>query len=194
MRLHGVPLSIISNRDKIFLSIFWKSLFKLQGISLCFISNYHPQSNGQTEMVNPTLEQYLHCFTFDQPKRWMEWLSWEEYGYNIIIHSSTKLSHFEAVYGVPPPSLISYVLGTTKVQAVDDLLHTREVILCELRHNLLEAQVRMNAHADLHRHKVTFKVGDCVFLRLQPYRKKSEAFQRLLKFSPRFFGPFKILA
>ena len=119
MRLHGVPFSIISNRDKIFLSIFLKSLFKLQGTSLCFSSNYHRQSNGQTKVVNRTLKQYLHCFTFDQPKRWMEWLSWEEYGYNIIIHSSTKLSPFEAVYGVPPPSLISYVSGTIKVQAVE---------------------------------------------------------------------------
>jgi len=99
-----------------------------------------------------------------------------EYGHNTTIHSSTKLSLFEVVYGVPPPSPISYIPGTTKVQALDGLLPTREVILYELRHNLLEAQVRIKAHAYLHRREVTFEIGDYVFLRLQPYCQKSVAF------------------
>jgi len=115
VKLHGMPLSIISDRDKIFISSFWKSLFKLHGTALCYSSNYHPQSDDQTEVVNRTLEQYLHCFSSDQPKGWIEWLAWAEYGYNTAIHSYTKVSPFEAVYGVPPPTMTSYIPGTTKI-------------------------------------------------------------------------------
>ena len=114
MKLHGMPLSIVSDRDKIFISTFWKSMFKLHGTTLCYSSSYHPQSNGQTKVVNRTLEQHLRCFSYDQPKGWMEWLAWAEYGYNMAVHSATKVSRFEAVYGVPPPSMTSYIPGTTK--------------------------------------------------------------------------------
>jgi len=74
------------------------------------------------------------------------------------------------------------------------LLRTREVILRELQQNLLEAQVCMEAKADLYRYEVIFKVGNYVFLWLQSYRKKLVAFRRSLKFSPRFFKTFIVHA
>ena len=132
VKLHGVPKSIVSDRDKVFTSSFWKALFQLQGTKLCMSSSYHPQSDGQTEVLNRILEQYLRCFTEDQPKRWVEWISWAEYSYNTSVHSSTKISPFEAVYGVPPPSLVSYIPNTTQVQAVDNYLRDRDGILREL--------------------------------------------------------------
>ena len=189
-----MPASIVSDRDKVFISLFWKTLFQLQGTNLCMSSSYHPQTDGQTEVVNRTLEQYLRCFTSEQPNKWFEWVAWAEYSYNTSTHSSTKVSPFEAVYGQPPPTLLSYIPGTTKVQAVDDLLRTRDQILSDLRHNLIVARDRMKSQADQHRWDVVFDVGDFVYLKLQPYRQKSVVFRSSLKLSPRFFGPYKILA
>jgi len=68
VRLCGVPISIISDRDKVFVSTLWKKLFQLQGTTLCMSSSYHPQLDGQTKVVNHNLEQYLRCFTHDSPK------------------------------------------------------------------------------------------------------------------------------
>ncbi|KAF9679018.1 hypothetical protein SADUNF_Sadunf07G0096400 [Salix dunnii] len=163
------------------------------GTELCMSSSYHPQTDGQTEVVNRTLEQYLRCFTGTQPKRWVDWLAWAEYSYNTVVHSSSKISPFEVVYGVPPPSMLSYVPGTTKVQAVDDHLKTRDAILRDLRNNLLLSQNRMKCRADQSRREVVFEVGDMVFLKLQPYRQSTVAFRSSLKLAPRFFGPYKVL-
>ena len=110
VKLHGVPTSIVSDRDKIFVSSFWKNLFQLQGTTLNMSLSYHPQTDGQTEVVNRTLEQYLHCFAGDQPRKWLEWLTWAEYSYNTSFHSSTKMTPFEVVYGISPPNLLSYIL------------------------------------------------------------------------------------
>ena len=103
-RLHGIPTSIVSDRDKVFTSAFCQTLFQLQGTKLNMSSSYHPQTNGQTEVVNRTLEQYLRCFAGLQQKKWVEWVPWAEFSYNTSTHSSTKFSPFEAVYGVPPPN------------------------------------------------------------------------------------------
>jgi hypothetical protein len=133
-------------------------------------SSYHPQSDGQTEVVNRTLEQYLRCFVGDQPRKWFEWTLWAEFSYNTSIHSSTKMTPFEAVYGVPPPNLLAYIPGTSRIQAVDEYLRDRDTILLELRHNLQLAQNLMKCQADQHRREVSFTMGDYVYLKLQPYR------------------------
>ncbi|KAL9447417.1 hypothetical protein AB3S75_014979 [Citrus x aurantiifolia] len=193
VRLYGIPTSIVSDRDKVFISSFWQALFQLQGTQLCMSSSYHPQSDGQTEVVNRTLEQYLRCFTGDQPRKWTEWIPWAEFSYNTFIHSSTKMTPFETVYGFPPPSPLAYVPGTSRVQAVDEYLRDRDAILRELRHNLSVARDRMKSQADQNRREVSFMVGDYVYLKLQPYRQTSMAFRRSMKLAPRFYGPYQIV-
>ncbi|KAA8536816.1 hypothetical protein F0562_029294 [Nyssa sinensis] len=113
--------------------------------------------------------------------------------YNTSIHSATKITPFEAVYGKPSPSLLTYVPGTTRVQAVDEYLQDRDKILRELRCNLQLAQERMKTEANQHRREVSFNIGDCVYLKLQPYRQTFVAFRGSLKLSPRFYSPYKMI-
>lgn len=89
-KLHGLPTSIVCDKDPTFTSNFWQELFQLQGIKFNFSSSYHPQTDGQTEVVNRTLEMYLCCFTSSTPAAWVKWLPWVEYVYNTSSHSSTR--------------------------------------------------------------------------------------------------------
>lgn len=70
-RLHGLPVSIISDRDRIFTSKFWQQLFRLAGVTLRISSAYHPQTDGQTERVNQCMETFLRCFVHSCPRRWL---------------------------------------------------------------------------------------------------------------------------
>jgi hypothetical protein len=143
LKLHGMPTTIVSDRDPVFTSSFWQELFKLQGISLAYSSANHPQSDGQTEALNKCVETYLRCYTASKPKQWSTWLPMAEWWYNTNHHSSTGITPFEVVYGYPPPSLLSYVPGTSANLAVDTQLQDLNVIINLLKEHLHKAQNRM---------------------------------------------------
>ena len=103
------------------------------------------------------------------------------------------MTPFEAMYGRLPPKLLSYVSGTTRVAAVDEVLRSRKAILALLRHNLQHAQQRMKKYADLRRSERTLAIGQQVYLRLQPYRQGFLVIIRALKLSHRFYGPFTVV-
>jgi len=68
-RLHGMPSSIVSDRDKVFTSLLWQELFRLSNVTLRMSSSYHPQTDGQTERVNQCMETFLRCFVSACPSK-----------------------------------------------------------------------------------------------------------------------------
>jgi hypothetical protein len=103
----------------------------------------------------------------------MRWLSLAEWAYNTSVHTSTKLSPFEAVYGHPPPRLMPFEIGTTKVQAVENQLKSQDFILKLIQENLRDSQARMKHFADRLRTFREFSEDDWVFLQLRLYRQMS---------------------
>jgi len=91
-KLHGLPKTIVSDRDPVFTSNFWQEIFRLSGTELLMSSAYHPQTDGQTKIMNKGLEGYLRSFSGDKPRDWEKWLSLAEWAYNTSTHTSTKLS------------------------------------------------------------------------------------------------------
>lgn len=193
-RLHGMPQTIVNDRDATFLSQFWQELFKLQQVQLHMSTSYHPQSDGQTEVVNRCLENYLRCMAMDQPKQWSLWIPSAEYWYNTNFHSATKFTPYEVVYGQQPPTHVPYLPEAAMVESVDRSLRAREKVIHPLRHNLTKAQHRMKQLADKHRSERQFNVGDWAYVKLQPYRQHSLRTHHCQKLSSRYFGPFLVEA
>ncbi|XP_042423751.1 uncharacterized protein LOC122011425, partial [Zingiber officinale] len=101
VRLHGMPRSIVSDRDTKFLSHFWRTLWNKLGTKLLFSTTCHPQTDGQTEVVNRTLSTLLRAIIKKNIKSWEECLPHVEFAYNRV-HSTTQFSPFEIVYGFNP--------------------------------------------------------------------------------------------
>lgn len=193
VRLHGFPHSIVSDRDRIFMSHFWTELFRLQGTELKRSTAYHPQTDGQTEIVNKVLETYLRCFVGGQPKSWSKWLAWAEFSYNTSPYLTTKHTPFKLLYGRDPPLLSRVGRGQTAVDSLEEMLQERDFILDELRLQLLKSQQRMQVTANSKRRDENFAVGEKVFLKLQPYRQRSLAHRPFEKLAARFYGPYKVI-
>ena len=129
IKLHGMPRSIVSDRDPVFVSHFWQEFFKMSGTKLQLSSAYHPQTDGQTEVVNRCVEQYLQCFVHQWPTKWSLYLPWAEYWYNTTYHISTGMTPFQALYGRLPPTIPSYNKGLSPVHEVDQQLQDRDELL-----------------------------------------------------------------
>jgi transposase InsO family protein len=98
-RLHGIPRTIVSDRDTKFTSNFWRGLFKIFGTNLNFSTSYHPQTDGEIERVNRIIEDMMRMYVMDKPSKWEDYLHLVEFAYNNGYQDSLRMRPFEALYG-----------------------------------------------------------------------------------------------
>lgn len=192
-KLHGMPKSMVSDRDKLFTSSFWKELFNLMGTQLHMSTSYHPQTNGQTERLNRCLEQYLRAMVSQRPKHWVNWLPLAEWWYNSSYNNAILRSPYEALYGIKPCQICVPASHRSSIDTVEDFQVKREVMNHLLKEAITTAQNKYTHYANKKRTKTTFEVGDWVYLKLQPYMQLSIAIRRHMKLAHKFFGPYEII-
>lgn len=192
-KLHGMPMAIVTDRDRIFTSQFFQKVFKAMKVHLRFSTAYHPQTDGQTERVNQCLESYLRNMTFKEPQHWYSWLALAEWWYNTTYHTSLQMTPFQALYGYPPPRINEFSLPCNVSAEARVTIEQKEETLQKLKTCLAKAQRRIKHYADRNRSERTLTVGDMVYVKLQPYRQTAFGIRGSLKLRSKFYGPFKVI-
>ena len=110
-KIHGLPKSIVSDRDPKFTGNFWTSLFKSLGTNLLFSLAYHPQTDGQTERVNQILEEMLRHYIQSRLASWEDYLPLVEFAYNNSFYFAIGMTPFQAAYGHTPIMPTNFLLN-----------------------------------------------------------------------------------
>ncbi|GJS00081.1 putative reverse transcriptase domain-containing protein [Tanacetum coccineum] len=189
---HGIPVSIICDRDPRFASNFWRSLQNALGTNLDMSTAYHPQTDGQSERTIQTLEDMLRACAIDFGKGWVNHLPLVEFSYNNSYHASIKAAPFEALYGRKCRSPICWTkVGEAQILSPELIQETTKKII-QIKQRMQAARDRQKSYADLKRKPMEFQVGDKVMLKVSPW-KGVVRFGKRGKLNPRYVGPFKVL-
>ncbi|GJY49005.1 putative reverse transcriptase domain-containing protein [Tanacetum coccineum] len=189
---HGVPISIILDRDSHFTSRFWQSMQEALGTRLDMSTAYHPQTDGQSEHIIQNLEDMLRACVLDFRGSWDVHLLLVEFSYNNSYHSSMRCAPFEALYGKKccSPTLWAEV-GEGKLIGPELVQETTKKI-SQIKNRLKAARDRQKSYADKRRKPLEFSIGDYVLLKVSPW-KGVVRFGKKGKLAPRFVGPFEII-
>ena len=189
VRIHGLPNDIVSNQGPQFNSQFWNATLKNLNIQCNLSSAFHPQSDGQMERTNQTLEQYLRIYADPDQLNWVSNLPLAELAYNSTYHDSIEMSPFMATYGFEPSTnMDTELVPNTPPTVVEWITRIND------NHQLAKIQLdwtanQMKKYADCKRCHVEFQVGDLVFLNWQNIPTKCPC----RKLDWKQFGPFSIL-
>lgn len=189
IRYHGVPQSLISDRDIRFQSALWQRALETWGIKHCRSTGKHPQTDGQTENANGVLEDTLRHFVGPYQSNWDKLLPAAEFAMNNSVNVSTGDTPFMLNYGQNPDTPLTVVLRGMNPQ-IDRFRGRWSEQLKHARQCLLDAQQRQKAHADKSRRDApTLKPGDKVLIHMKHFRLPKGL---KLKLAPRFLGPFTV--
>jgi len=163
-KFHGLPTDIVSDSDSRFTSEIWKEFLRLSGIRPRISTAFHPQTDGQTELLNQTIEAYLRAFIGKEQNDWVRLLPMAEFTYNNSVTAGNGMSPFYANYGFHPMAMdaasTEHLNPASKVYA-----HWMNTVHDESRKGLEEAQKRMRRYTDPTRKQPpAFQVGDLVML------------------------------
>ncbi|GJU08711.1 putative reverse transcriptase domain-containing protein [Tanacetum coccineum] len=189
---HGIPVSIICDRDPRFASNFWRSLQNALGTNLDMSTAYYPQIDGQSERTIQTLEDMLRACAIDFGKGWVNQFPLVEFSYNKSYHASIKAAPFEALYGRTCHSPVCWTeVGEAQILGPELIQETTEKIV-QIKQRMQAARYRQKSYVDLKRKPMEFQVGDKVMLKVSPW-KGVVRFGKRGKLNPRYVGPFKVL-
>ncbi|GBG69036.1 hypothetical protein CBR_g3734 [Chara braunii] len=194
VRDHGLPPSIISDRDPCFTSTFWRRLHEVYGSQLRFSSSYHPQTDGPTEVTNKTLGNILRKFVRDD-QQWDLHLAHAEIAYNYAVSPTTGMSPFYCDLDYHPRVPADFLRPSrlrpdTRCPALDGWIAHMAAIMKRAHESLADSQTRMAARANRSRMDHPFKVSDDVLVDARHLQLEADT---LRKFRRRFFGPCPIL-
>ena len=192
VRLHGAPVSIVSDRDPCFTSRFWPKLQDAMGTKLHFSTAFHPQTDGQSERTIQTLKDMLRACVMEFKGSWDNYLALIEFAYNNSYQSSIGMAPYEALYGRKCRTPICWdEVGERRLIGLEIVQDTTEKVNM-IREFLKIANDRQKSYADNRRRDLRFEMGDQVFLRVSPW-KGILRFGKRGKLSPRYIGPYEIV-
>ncbi|KAD4180329.1 hypothetical protein E3N88_28920 [Mikania micrantha] len=190
---HGVPVTIISDRDTRFTFRFWKNFQEELGTKLLLSTAYHPQTDGQSERTIQTLEDMLRACIINFGGSWDDYLPLAEFSYNNSYHSSIGMPPYEMLYGRKCRTPVCWGEVGQRELAHKKVVQVTNDQIDQIRAHLKAAQDRHKSYADKRRRPIEFQVRDRVLLKVSPW-KGVIRFRKRGKLSPRFIGPFKIIA
>ncbi|KEP45610.1 putative Transposon Tf2-1 polyprotein, partial [Rhizoctonia solani 123E] len=181
---HGLPKKTVSDRGTVFQNKFTRALYKRLGINPHFSSAYHPESDGQTERVNPSIEHFLRIYCGHSRKDWVKWLPLAQFAYNNAPHSATSTSPFMCIYGREPTFSPSNI--ETEVPEANDrtniILQIQEEVASALR--LSKERMTKGKPEET---PISFEVGERAWLDAKNINLKTTS----SKLNDRRLGPFK---
>ena len=193
VRLHGVPVSIVSDRGPEIYGALLEEFPKGYGhTELTMSTTFHPQTDGQSEGTILVLEDMLRACVLDHKGSWEEHLPLVEFAYNNSYQVSIQMAPYEALYGRPYRSSLCWTeVGESSITGSYLIRDTSEKVSL-IRQRLLTAQSRQKSYADVRRRPLEFEVGDHVFLKVM-LKRGVVRFGKRGKLSPKLIGPFEIL-
>ena len=188
VRLHGFQKSLVLDRDPRFTSQFFSDLCKLFGTQLRMSTAFHPQTDGQTERMNRTLEDALRHYVSPTQTDWDLYLAPMEFAINNAVQDSTKQTPFMLNYGFDPytPLSLDISVKSASAQNVSSALQEK---LKEAKLAIKAAQDRQKAQADKKRTFAMYNTGDLVMLNTKNFKFKTTGVRKLM---PRWCGPFTV--